>query len=131
MYTVLVTGTSRGIGLEFARQHGADGWRVFACCRKPDQTFDLSKIVGHSNDRVTVHQLDVDDALSVADLKNELARQPLDVLGNNDGIMRQSYADLGNIDYMAWQNCLTTNVLGPTRMAEAFADNVSASRQKN
>ena len=130
MHTVLVTGASRGIGLEFARQYSADGWRVFACCRKPEQTFDLSVIVEHSNDRVTVCQLDVDDTLSVADLKNKLARQPLDVLVNNAGIMGQSNAALGNIDYMAWHNCLTTNVVGPTRMAEAFADNVSASRQK-
>ena len=71
----------------YAHQYGADGWRVFACCRKPGRTFDLSKIVNHSNDRVTVHQLDVDDPRSVADLKNELARQPLDVLVNNAGIM--------------------------------------------
>ena len=130
MYTVLVTGTSRGIGLEFARQHGADGWRVFACCRKPDQTFDLSKIVGHSNDRVTVHQLDVEDTLSVADLKNEFARQSLDVLVNNAGIMGQVNATRGNIDYTAWQNYLSTNVLRPARMTEASADNVSTSKQK-
>ena len=97
MHTVLVTGASRGIGLEFARQYGADGWRVFACCRRPEQTFDLSEIVEHSNDRVTVRQLDVDDTLSVADLKNELARQPLDVLVNNAGIMGQSSAARGNI----------------------------------
>ena len=53
----------------------------------------------------------MDDAPSVADLKNDLAKQPLDVLVNNAGIMGQSNAALGNIDYMVWQNCLTTNVL--------------------
>ena len=36
MPSVLITGASRGIGLEFARQYAADGWRVHAACRDPD-----------------------------------------------------------------------------------------------
>ena len=28
--TILVTGANRGLGLEFARQYAADGWRVVA-----------------------------------------------------------------------------------------------------
>lgn len=43
MYTVLITGTDRGIGLEFVRQYAMDGWRVFACCRKPDAATDLQE----------------------------------------------------------------------------------------
>ena len=31
--TVLVTGANRGLGLEFARQYAADGWKVYAACR--------------------------------------------------------------------------------------------------
>ena len=31
--TVLVTGANRGLGLEFARQYLADGWRVIATLR--------------------------------------------------------------------------------------------------
>ena len=30
MPTILITGANRGIGLEFARQYSADGWRVIA-----------------------------------------------------------------------------------------------------
>jgi NAD(P)-dependent dehydrogenase (short-subunit alcohol dehydrogenase family) len=33
MPAVLITGASRGLGLEFARQYAADGWRVMACAR--------------------------------------------------------------------------------------------------
>lgn len=130
MQTVFVTGASRGIGLEFVRQYGADGWRVFACCRTPGQASELAKIVDQSNGRVTVHPLNVDDALSVTNLNNELGGQPFDVLINNAGIMGQGSATRGNIDYTAWQNCLSTNVLGPTRVAETFADNIIASKQR-
>ena len=35
MPTVLITGASRGIGLEFASQYAQDGWRVHATERDP------------------------------------------------------------------------------------------------
>jgi len=126
----MITGASRGIGLEFVRQYDADGWRVFACCRTPGQASELGDIATQSNGRVTVHQLDVDDTASVAALKVELGDQPFDVLLNNAGITGQRNAARGNIDYDAWQGAMNTNVLGPMRVAEAFADNVAASAQK-
>ena len=43
--------------------------------------------------------------------------------------MGQGNATRGNIDYTAWQNYLSTNVLGPARVAETFADNIIASKQ--
>ena len=41
MPTVLITGANRGIGLEFARQYVADGWRVIAACREPARAQSL------------------------------------------------------------------------------------------
>ena len=35
METVLITGTNRGIGLEFVRQYAIYGWHIHACCRNP------------------------------------------------------------------------------------------------
>ena len=99
MQAVLVTGASRGIGLEFVRQYGADGWRVFACCRTPVQASELAVIVDQSNGRGTVHPLNVDDALSVTNLNNELDGQHFDVLIKNAGIMGQGNATLGKIAY--------------------------------
>ena len=37
MPTCLITGASRGIGLEFVKQYAADGWTVHATCRRPER----------------------------------------------------------------------------------------------
>ncbi len=55
--TVLITGASRGLGLEFARQYAADGWRVIATCRQPKAAKGLTAIKGD----VRVRALDVTD----------------------------------------------------------------------
>jgi len=34
--TVLVTGSNRGLGLEFAKQYAALGWTVIATARSPE-----------------------------------------------------------------------------------------------
>jgi NAD(P)-dependent dehydrogenase (short-subunit alcohol dehydrogenase family) len=39
--TVLVTGTNRGIGLEFVRQYAARGDEVIATVRNPDTATEL------------------------------------------------------------------------------------------
>jgi NAD(P)-dependent dehydrogenase (short-subunit alcohol dehydrogenase family) len=44
MATTLVTGASRGLGLEFVRQYAADGWQVIACCRSPDSADELQSL---------------------------------------------------------------------------------------
>lgn len=126
----MITGASRGIGLEFVSQYNADGWRVFACCRTPGQADELAGIASQSAGRVTLHQLDVDDGASVVALKFELGDQPMDVLLNNAGIIGQRDSGRGGVDYEAWQDCIVTNVFGPMRVSEVFADNVAASKQK-
>ena len=42
--TVLVTGSNRGMGLEFARQFAAKGWTVIATCRDPSSADDLNDL---------------------------------------------------------------------------------------
>lgn len=124
MSTILITGASRGIGLEFTRQFAADGWTVIAACRNPGGAEQLKAIAG-----VEVQALDVDSAESVAALKARIGDRPIDVLLNNAGIIGQR-TGFGTLDYDAWEGAMNTNVFGPMRMAEAFAANVEASERK-
>ncbi|MGE0650955.1 MAG: SDR family oxidoreductase [Alphaproteobacteria bacterium] len=115
MPSVLITGANRGLGLEFARQYAADGWRVHAACRMPDRATELAGIKGD----VTVHPLDVTDSGAITALVDALGNDAIDVLVNNAGVYgrRQS---LGRIDYGGWESVLRTNVLAPIAMTEAF-----------
>ena len=58
MSSVFVTGSNRGLGLEWCRQYAEAGWRVFATCRHPesaDALHDLARI----HPLLSVHRLDV------------------------------------------------------------------------
>lgn len=113
MPTVLVTGANRGIGLEFARQYKADGWRVIATCRHPAAAADL-KALG-----VEVHALDVGDFDAITRLAAGLAGVGIDHLINNAGVYgeRQSF---GSVDAEEWMRVMRINAMAPLKMAEAF-----------
>lgn len=132
--STLITGTSRGLGLELARQYAHDGWRVHATCRRPEESAALRELAGDSGPgEVRVHRLDVGRADSVGELASELAGEAIDLLINNAGIYGPRGAgeqSFGSLDYAGWAEVLDTNVLGPMRVAEAFADAVAASETK-
>lgn len=127
MSSVLVTGSNRGIGLEWCRQYADAGWRVFATCRHPEAADALTELA-RRNSRLSVHRLDVTRAESVYALRAELQDEPLDLLVNNAAVYLEKYAPSAAIRYDEWRQTLEVNTLGPVRVTEALADRVAASR---
>jgi NAD(P)-dependent dehydrogenase (short-subunit alcohol dehydrogenase family) len=128
--TVLVTGANRGLGLEFARQYAADGWRVVAACRDPGAAGDLNRLAAGSGGRIVVIALDVSDLASVRAAALSLAGTPIDLLINNAGVGSPRGQKLGALDYAAWARVLDVNTLGPMRVTEAFLDHLAAGAGK-
>lgn len=134
MPSILITGANRGLGLAFAKQYAAAGWRVYAACRQPADAATLNAIAattgGATDSQLTVHELDVGDGDSVAALAAELDGQALDVLLNNAGINPGKKRGFGETDYDAWQETLRINTCAPLRMVEAMIGNVASSERK-
>ena len=117
--TVLVTGSSRGIGLEFARQYAAAGWTVIATARKPTESANLRELARrHPN--VRLEALDVVDGVSVSALRDRLRGVAIDVLINNAGDTDQFRGQsLGSLDHDRFDYLMRLNAQGPLRVTEA------------
>lgn len=128
--TVLITGSSRGLGLEFARQYAELGWNVIATCRNPDEAAELQQLA-MQHPQLVVEPLDVASDLQVEALARRYANQPVDLLLNNAGIYGVlEKQTLGSFDYEELQRVFDINAIGALRLSEAFLPNVRASTQK-
>lgn len=88
MSTVLVTGTSRGIGFETALAFARAGHTVLATMRRPDASPELAEAASAERLPLHISALDVDSDASVREAvrRFESDHGPVDVLVNNAGI---------------------------------------------
>ena len=126
MPTVLITGASRGLGLEFARQYAADGWRVIATCRNPARADQLRALSGE----VAHHALDVSDIGAIQALGRKLADDTIDVLIANAGIYIARSTTPHEIDVAGWLESFKVNTIGALACAGAFLVPVQRSRER-
>ncbi len=117
MARIVITGSSRGLGLEFVRQYAAAGDRVFALARRPD--------VGPLRDLATAEQVtaiacDVVDAAACATAVAEIGQavDSIDLLLNNAGIAGRTGGRFGELDYEDVREVLDVNSIAPVRMSE-------------
>jgi NAD(P)-dependent dehydrogenase (short-subunit alcohol dehydrogenase family) len=126
MSTVLITGAGRGIGLEFARQYAADGWRVIATVRDVKKAKEL----GALGSKVEIHRLEVTDFKAVAALGCELARDSIDVAIANAGVSLAKSMSPQEIDEAAWLDTIRVNTIAPLALAGAVLGAVERSEGK-
>jgi NAD(P)-dependent dehydrogenase (short-subunit alcohol dehydrogenase family) len=137
--SVLITGSSTGIGLEFAKQYAARGWTVYATHHFPVTPRSLLELHAKYPLRVHIELLDVTRADHVTALSAKLRGKPIDVLLNNAAIKRvapirdregNKGQDFGSFDFDQFDQFIHVNTAGPLRVVQGFIDNVRISKQK-
>lgn len=123
---VLVTGASRGLGLEFVRQYANAGYQVLASCRDPERASDLRDLPG----AIKISKLDVTSEGDIDDIAERLKSNPIDILICNAAVLGGSKGRLDDLDWTAWQRVLDVNVVGTVRVAIKLWPNVAASRER-
>jgi len=112
----LVTGSSRGIGHEVARQLVERKYDVIVTARKAADAARAAKDVGARYS----HALDTSDAASIdalgAFIESEIGA--LDVLVNNAAIILDEGESIANVDPRVFEETWRTNTLGPFLMTQ-------------
>ena len=117
MGTYLITGTNRGIGLEYCRQLKQRGDDVIAVCREASP--ELREL------NVSIETgVDITSDTDINRLVQKLGGQKLDVLINNAGIIER--VSLNNLDVNSICKQFEVNALAPLKLTHALLPNLTS-----
>jgi NAD(P)-dependent dehydrogenase (short-subunit alcohol dehydrogenase family) len=119
MTSVLITGTSSGIGMATALAFGRAGYRVHATMRDLSRGAELRRIVEQEKLPVTLSTMDVDSDSSVKEAVGRVAREagPIDVLVNNAGVAPTGSVE--EVPLQVFRSAMETNYFGVIRCIQA------------
>ena len=123
MTTTIVTGATRGIGLEVARRLVLAGHRVYLGARDPSRGAEVAETIG-----ATALRLDATDGATIAGAVQRVRDEAgaLDVLVNNAGIAGAQRPP-GEATLEDLRTVFETNVFGATAVLDAFTPLLEAS----
>lgn len=121
MSTVLITGTSKGIGYETALAFARAGYKVLATMRNPSAAPALAEVAKSENLPITISQLDVDSDTSVSNGVAKLLADhgSIDVLVNNAGV--ETVGSVEECPLQVARSVMETNYFGVIRCVQALA----------
>jgi len=118
----LVTGATRGIGLEIARQLGREGFTVLVGARDADRGAAVARDLGAEGLDARPIQLDVTEEASIAAAADAVERGfgHLDVLVNNAGVLLDGGRPPSEVPLAVLRRTYETNVFGVVAVTQAF-----------
>ncbi|KAA0874140.1 SDR family oxidoreductase [Nitrincola tapanii] len=125
--TVLITGCSRGLGLELAYQYARDGHRVHACAREPGRSEALLALVANYPEQISLHGLDVTSDSQIKALDRALGDERIDLLIHNAGCYGPRGVSLGEWERESWRQVFEVNTLSPLLLTQTLLWRVASS----
>ena len=117
MATYLVTGTNRGIGLEYCRQLKDRGEEVIAVCRSASEELNSLGVRVEAEIDLTIDE-DIDKLLQ------KLNGKAIDVLINNAGIVER--ISLEELDLESIRRQFEVNAIAPLKFTRALLPNLKS-----
>lgn len=129
MKTVIITGTSKGIGLETALAFGRAGYKVFATMRNPENADAFKQKIKEESLDITISAMDVDSDESVNKGIEAIYKEvgTIDVLVNNAGIERNGAIEESSMS--DFKSVMETNYFGVIRCIKAVLPQMRTHRR--
>ncbi len=128
MKSVIITGTSKGIGLETALAFARAGYKVFATMRNPANASDFKQKIKDEDLAIVISAMDVNDDESVSSGIGAIIREngPVDVLVNNAGI--EYHGSIEEVPLAEFKAIMETNYFGAVRCIKAVLPQMRENR---
>jgi len=128
MSSILITGTSKGIGFETALAFARAGHKVYATMRNPSQSPQLAQVVAREKLPITISTMDVDSDSSVSQRIVQIQKDhgPIDVLVNNAGV--EKAGSIEEIPLADFRAVMETNYFGAIRCIQAVVPHMRERR---
>lgn len=129
MKSVIITGTSKGIGLETALAFGRAGYKVFATMRKPENATNFKQQIKKESLDISISAMDVDSDESVKHCIDAILREhgSVDVLVNNAGIER--HGSIEELELSDFRAIMETNYFGVIRCIKGVLPQMRENRK--
>ena len=128
MKSVLITGTSKGIGLETAMEFGRAGYKVFATMRNPENAINFRERIKEESLDITISKMDVDSDDSVKKGIDTILQEhgKINILVNNAGIERHGSTE--EMELADFKAIMETNYFGAIRCIQAVLPQMRENR---
>eukprot|EP00644_Phytophthora_capsici_P001811 jgi/Phyca11/108187/e_gw1.14.699.1 len=117
MKTVLITGSTRGIGFALAEYYVKAGWKVIGTARASSNTEKLAALSPFK-----IVTMDTGDEATVLEAARQLEGIPIDLLINNAGMGIYTTFETASKD--AIMKTLEVNAIGPFLVTRALVENL-------